>query len=69
MDSNLKKWLNSMSPEERAQTIEKLGAIAVETKDERMMAVIRAAAGLPELEEHPNEDKVVAAARKAAGLR
>lgn len=69
MDSKLKTWLNSLPPEERTQVIEKLGAIAVETEDERMMNVIRAAAGLPELEVNPNEDKTIAAARKAAGLR
>ena len=69
MDSKLKVWLESLSPVDRLMAIEKLGSIAVETADEKVINVIRRAAGLPELEEHPNEDKVEAAARKAAGLK
>ena len=69
MDSKLKIWLNSLPPEERSKMVEKLGAVAIETKDEKMMNVIRKAAGLPDLEVNPYEDKVEAAARKAAGLR
>jgi hypothetical protein len=49
--------------------IEKLGSIAVETADEKVINVIRRAAGLPDLEVNSNVDPVESAARKAAGLR
>lgn len=69
MDSKLRVWLESLSPSERLIAIEKLGSMAAETADEKVINVIRRAAGLPDLEVNSNEDMVESAARKAAGLR
>lgn len=69
MNSKLRAWLNSLPPAEREEAKQKLGPMAVETAEERMMNVLREAAGLPDLDVDPNEDKVEAAVRKAAGLR
>lgn len=69
MNSKLRAWLNSLPPAEREEVKRKLGPMAAETAEEKLINVLREAAGLPELDVDPNEDKVEAAARKAAGLR
>ena len=68
MNKHLKAWLNSLSTEERTVVEMKLGSIAVETADEKAINAVRKAAGLPEVDVDPNEDKILAEARKAAGL-
>lgn len=68
MNSNLRKWLISLSPEQREMVEEKLGAIAAENAEEKAINAMRKAAGLPEVDVDPNKDKIVDTARKAAGL-
>mgnify|MGYP001769944523 FL=1 len=68
MNKHLKVWLNSLSAEERTVVEMKLGSMAIETEEEQLANVMRKAAGLPEVDVDPNEDKILAAARKAAGL-
>ena len=70
MNSKLKAYLDSLTPEQRSIVVEKLGPIAVETPEERLANVIRKAAGLPEVNANEGEgvDLIAKAARKAAGL-
>lgn len=68
MNKHLKAWLNSLSAEERTVVEMRLGSIAVETEEEKLVNIMRQAAGLPEVDVDPNEDKILAEARKAAGL-
>ena len=68
MNKHLKAWLNSLSAEERTVVEMKLGSMAIETEEEKLANVMRKAAGLPEVDVDPNEDKILAEARKAAGL-
>ena len=70
MNSKLKAYLASLSEAERLIVVEKLGALAVESPEEKFANVIRRAAGLPDMDtsENINEDLTAKAARKAAGL-
>lgn len=70
MNSKLKAYLDSLTPEQRSIVVEKLGSIAVESPEEKLANVIRRAAGLPEVNanEGEGEDLTARAARKAAGL-
>jgi len=68
MNKNLKAWLNSLSAVERKIVEMQLGSIAVETEEEKLVNIMRQAAGLDEVDVDPNEDKIVDKTRKAAGL-